>query len=403
MVLMSSKCIKRPKICILSSAPVTLWVFYRDLIQKLKAEGYDLEICSSPGKELDYFEKQFGIKVHQVDICRQITPWRDMLTILKLVKIFKRSRYDIVHAHTPKAGLLGMIAARLAAVRCRIYTCHGLPLETESGLKRQLLTCAEQVSCALAHQVLTVSYSLADKLTEYKICSRSKLAVLGDGSACGVNLKRFTLTPALRENGRYLRNKHGISDSDILIGFIGRLVPDKGIHLLVDTFVKLCETNNIRLLVIGDFEEHRGVLPEDTVNLLKEHPKIIYEGTTEVIENYYAAMDILVLPTKREGFPYTLLEGAAMGLPIVTTKVTGCTDAVLHGKTGLLVDADNREQLHEAIARLIGDEKLRYSYGCEARKRVESLFNSEMLIAEHLKLYKDMLEATAMCEMQGQS
>lgn len=176
---------KRPKICILSSIPATLWSFYRGLPQRLKDEGIDVEICSSPGKELDYFAGQFGINVHQVNILREITPWRDVLAILKLVKIFKRNHYELVHAHTPKAGLLGMIAARLASVPGRIYTCYGLPLETERGLKRKLLLWAEQVTCTLANRVLVVSQSLLNVLREYKICSDTKLTILANGTACG--------------------------------------------------------------------------------------------------------------------------------------------------------------------------------------------------------------------------
>lgn len=390
---MSAKTGQQPKICLMSSVPVTLWAFYRRLLQRLQNEGFEPEICSSPGRELDYFEKQFGIKVYQVDILRRITPWQDVLTILKLVRIFKQNRYDLVHAHTPKAGLLGMIAARLAAVKCRIYTCHGLPLETESGLKRQLLTYAERVSCALAHQVLAVSYSLADKLTEYKICSRLKLTVLGDGTACGVELNCFTRTPDLIKRSRVIRSRFSISDDDIVIGFIGRLVPDKGVHILIESFTRLYELYpNIQLLILGDFEPHRGLLPDETIEVLNNHPGIIHLGFTDEIEQYYAAMDMLVLPTRREGFPYTILEAGAMGLPVVATKVTGCVDAVVDGQTGLVVPPDDVSALTAAMRRLLDYPQLRLRMGQKARKRVEEKFTSQRLLDAHIKLYRKMLE-----------
>ena len=376
----------------LSSIPVTLWSFYRKLPERLKDEGINLEICSSPGKELDYFRKQFGISVHQVDILREITPWRDVLAILKLVKIFKRNRYDLVHGHTPKAGLLGMIAATLTGVKCRIYTCHGLPLETESGLKRRLLVWAERVSCALANRVLVVSQSLLNALSKYKICSETKLTILANGSACGVDLNRFTPTTELIKKSKVIRKNYSISSDDIVIGFIGRLVPDKGIHILVESFVRLYESNpNIRLLVLGDFEPHRGRLSDETTEVLSNHPGIIHAGVTDEIEQYYAAMDMLVLPTRREGFPYTILEAGAMGLPAIATKVTGCVDAVIDGQTGLLVPPENVTALMAAIQKLLASPQLRRQMGQEARNRVEEKFTSQHLLDAHVKLYRKML------------
>jgi len=380
------------KICLISSVPVTLWSFYRGLPGRLKDEGIDIEICSSPGKELDYFRKQFGINVHQVNILREIAPWRDMWAILKLAGIFRRNRYDLVHAHTPKAGLLGMIAARLASVRCRVYTCHGLPAESESGLKRQLLIWAERVSCASANQVLAVSQSLLNLLRRYRICSEKKLTILANGTACGVDLNRFSLTRELIEAGRAVRRNHSISTDETVIGFIGRLVPDKGIHILVESFVRLCESNpNLRLLIIGDFEPHRGRLLDKTTEALSNHPRIVRIGFTHQIEPYYAAMDMLVLPTRREGFPYTLLEAAAMGLPVVATEVTGCVDAVLEGGTGLLVPPEDVTALTDAMKKLVASPQLRRQMGQEGRKRVEEKFTSQRLLDAHVQLYRGML------------
>lgn len=384
---------RSPKLCLMSSIPVTLWSFYRRLPERLKNEGLDVEICSSAGQALDYFEKQYGTRVHRVDISRRITPWRDILTILKLVRIFKRNHYELVHAHTPKAGLLGMIAASVAGIKCRIYTCHGLPMETESSIKRRLLGLAEMISCALAHQVLAVSSSLSEKLEAFGLCRSSKIRILGDGSACGVDLNRFSPTPELIEKSKVVRRNHSISTDDTVIGFIGRLVPDKGIHILVESFARLYESNpNIRLLVLGDLEPHRGRLPDKTTEILNNHPGIIHAGFTHQIEPYYAAMDMLVLPTRREGFPYTVLEAAALELPVIATKVTGCVDAVVDGQTGLLVPPDNVTALMAAMKKLLSSPQLRRQMGQKARKRVEEKFTSQRLLDAHVKLYHRMLE-----------
>jgi glycosyltransferase involved in cell wall biosynthesis len=377
----------------MSSIPSTLWVFYRGLTKKLKNSGFILDICSSPDKELDYFRKQFGITVYPVGIHRRITVWRDILAIIKLVRIFRRNNYDIVHAHTPKAGLLGMIAAILARVKCRIYTCHGLPTETASGIRRLVLKSTEKISCSLAHQVLVVSKSLSEKLVDSGLCKLSKIKILGSGSACGVDLERFNRTTELAEKSKAIRSMHSISHDDTVIGFIGRLVPDKGIGILVESFTRLYQSNpDFRLLVIGNFEPHRGLLSDKIVEIINNHPGIRRSEFTDQIESYYAAMDMLVLPTRREGFPYTILEASAMSLPVIATKVTGCIDAVVDGQTGLLVEPDNAEQLYEAMLQLCKNPQLRKRFGQQGRQRAETLFDSKLLVDKHISLYKELLE-----------
>lgn len=173
---------------------------------------------------------------------------------------------------------------------------------------------------------------------------------------------------------------------------VGRLVPDKGIHILVESFVRLYESSpNIRLLIIGDFEPHRGRLPDKTTQALNNHPRIVHVGFTHQIEPYYAAMDMLVLPTRREGFPYTILEAAAMGLPVAATEVTGCVDAVLEGRTGFLVPPEDVTALTAAIQKLLASPRLRQQMGCEGTKRVEEEFTSQRLLDAHVQLYRGML------------
>jgi glycosyltransferase involved in cell wall biosynthesis len=362
------------------------------LISQLKERGFSVTLISSDLLELHEMNKKLGCSIFPADISRRITPCRDVLTMLKLVKLFRQNRYDIIHAHTPKAGLLGMVAAAAAGIKCRIYTCHGLPLESESGLKRRLLAYAERTSCALAHQVLVVSNTLSQKLKAYGLCRSSKMRILGDGSACGVDLSRFSPTAELIEKGKVVRRNHSVSLDGTVIGFVGRLVPDKGIQCLVESFARLYEQNpDIRLLVLGDFEPQRGRLPDETTEMLRSHPGIIHIGFTYEIEPYYAAMDIVTLPSRREGFGLTLIEAGAMGLPVVATNVTGCVDAVVDGRTGLLVPPDSVTALTNAIAKLLASPPLRREMGSRARKRVEDKFTSARLVDAHVRLYSEML------------
>jgi len=379
---------RKSKICLMSSIPVTLWSFYRSLLICLKNEGIEVHICSSTGPEL-WALKNEGVKTWPVPIIRQIAPFEDLRSLFKLVRIFRRQRFDIVHAHTPKAGLLGMIASRLAGVKNRIYTCHGLPLETEQGLKRLILKICEKITFCCATKVLVVSQSLLQKVRDYGICNSDKATVLLEGTACGVDLRRFTKDEVLQSRAEKVRAELGISDDDILVGFIGRLVPDKGIGVLLKAFCTLIkEYKNIHLVIIGDYEPHRGCLSDKEVDLLDNHIKITHIAFTNDIEKYYAAMNMLVLPTRREGFPYALLEAAAMELPVIATKVTGCVDAVSDGVSGILVNVDDATELYEAILKLAIDHDLRNKFGKKGRKRVEKLFDSKRLINEHIQLYE---------------
>jgi len=352
----------------------------------------ELEICSSPGNELEFFHQRFRVKTHPMQITRQITPLQDLLGIFRMICLFRKRRINLVHAHTPKAGFIAMTAARLAGVKCRIYTCHGLPLETEKGLKRWLLIMTERIICSLSQLVLVVSNSLQQKILENKLCSSKKVTMIGNGTACGIDLNRFTRNKKIEDQAFELKKKCNLTPENLVIGFIGRLVPDKGIHILVDSFLLLSESmRNIRLFVIGDFEPHRGRLPDATVEILNNHPSIIRCAFTDEIETYYAAMDILVLPTRREGFPYALLEAAAMGLAVIATKTTGCVDAVLDGQTGFLVPANDVIALKAVMQTLLGSSQLRRRMGQAARKRIEQQFSSKFFLEAHIKLYCKML------------
>jgi len=382
----------KPKICLVSSIPLLFWSFYRPLLERLKLEGFEIHLCSSNEPELDYFEEQ-EIKVWPMSIIRSITPLSDIRTFFRLIRLFKLERFDVLHAHTPKAGLLAMTAALIAGLKVRIYTCHGLPLETETGWKRWILKICEKLSFKCASKTLVVSNSLLEKVRQYNIYQGNKSVVLLHGTACGVDLKRFTKSAELTKQAKQIRKKLNITSDTLIIGFVGRLVPDKGIGDLLDVYHDLHPSyKNIHLLVIGDYEPHRGILSQIQKNMLNDRDNVTHLNFTQHIEEYYSAMDILVLPTKREGFPYVLLESAAMELPVVATRVTGCVDAVIDGETGFLVPPNDLTELSIAIQKLINNLQLRQSFGKAGRARVEQYFNVDMLVEAHMKTYKTLMQ-----------
>ncbi len=380
------------KICMVSAVPRTLWGFYGGLIRQLKVSSVDVTIASSDMPHLSYFKEQLGCKVFPVEITRKISPLKDLAAICKLTRHFNREKYDIVHAHTPKGGFISMISAFLAGISNRVYTIHGLVLETSAGLKKKLLWLSEWLVCKLATKVLVVSHSLKKRVLEEKLCPASKMQILGDGTACGINLEKFKTTEKTAELRRQTRERLNIPQDAKVIGFVGRIVPDKGIKCLIDAFEMVQrKSDNVYLLLMGTFETTRETVDEETKQRITNNSRAIYGGSVNDICPYYLAMDVFVLPSRREGFGLTLIEAGALGLPTIATKVTGCVDAVVDNVTGLLVDSDNYKQLAEAMLKLLGNPELRKEFGRMGRERVKRVFDSKRLIAKHMELYKKIL------------
>ncbi len=391
----------RRKICVVSAVPMTLWFCYRHLF-KFLIRDYHLAVISSEEEKLSRLGAELPCEIYPVPITRRISPFQDVLAILKSWRFMKKGRYEIVHAHTPKGGLVGMLAAFLAKCPIRIYTIHGLPMETAKGVKRKILWTAEWLSCALATHILAVSPSLREKAIECGFSVAAKIKVFESGSACGIDLNYFSPTDATKLAGERLRQDAGIPDTALVIGYIGRIVPDKGIETLTRAFNKvLAVRGDCFLLLVGPMDDSRETFCDKLAAELQTNPKIVFNN--RLVENvvpYYAAMDILTLPSLREGFGLTLIEAAAMGLPTVASNITGCKDAVIDGVTGTLVPANDAEALFSALVELLDNPELRKKYGQAGKKMTNELFSEDRLIHEHLALYKTLfdVENEAVCK-----
>jgi len=383
---------KNRKICLIASSPVTLWNFYRDLISELGKSDYRVTVVASAMRELPMMKQYLNCEAFSVGIRRQISPLRDLFSIFCLWWYFLKKKQDIVHAHTPKGGLIGMISSFLARVPYRVYTIHGLPLDTAKGLKREILSLAEWLSCKLATEVLAVSPSLKTRILDEKICIPNKIRVLGNGSACGINLNKFSLNKDLIIEAKRIRAKYEIGEEAFVIGFVGRVVPDKGIEALVKAFKKFNEDfPDSYLMLIGEFETVRETINQETLNAIESDDHIVFNNKFEDnIVPFYGAMDILTLPTRREGFGLTLVEAAVMKLPTIATRVTGCVDAVEENVSGLLVTVDNPEELCAAMLSMAKNLDMRKKMGKHGCERAKRLFDSKLLIKEHMKLYSNL-------------
>lgn len=363
----------------ITTVPVSL-SFFHGQVDYMRRRGLRFLALSSPGPELQAFAEREGVEVGAAEMPRRISPLQDLVAVTRIWWHIRRLRPEIVHSHTPKGGLLGMLAARLAGVPVRIYHIRGLPLVTATGYRRWLLTRAERVSARCAHQVLCVSHSLREVAVRERLCPPEKIRVLGGGSGNGVDaVGRFDPARLAPGAGAEVRRRHGIPEDATVLGFIGRIVRDKGVEELVHAWTRLRERfPDAHLLVVGPFEPQDPVSP-GTEEVLRNDPRVHLEGLNWDTPPLYAAMDLLVLPTYREGFPNVLLEAAAMSLPVVSTRVPGCVDAVEDGATGTLVPARDADALARAMSTYLSEPELRRIHGAAARGRVLHEFRQEVI------------------------
>jgi glycosyltransferase involved in cell wall biosynthesis len=362
-----------------TTVPETLH-FLTGQAEYMRGRGIEVTALSSPGERLTAFAEHEQVPVHAVELARRITPLKDLGAVWRIRRILRQVRPDIVHAHTPKGGLLGMIAAALERVPVRIYHLHGLPLMTATGLKRRLLEWTETVSCRLAHQVLCVSDSVRRVAISEGLCPPARIKVPMCGSINGVDANgRFN--PAQQPEGTRaaVRARHAIPPGATVAGFVGRIVRDKGLVELATAWRVLREQYpELHLLMVGPFEPQDPV-PPGVETLLRGDPRIHLAGVDWETPPLFTAMDFLVLPTYREGFPVVPLEAAAMGLPTVGTRVPGCIDAVVDGVTGTLVPPRDATALAEAMGAYLRDPELRRRHGRAARERVLRDFRHEAM------------------------
>jgi glycosyltransferase involved in cell wall biosynthesis len=318
-------------------------------------------------------------------------PLADLRSLGKVARFLSRNRFDIVHSSTPKAGLLTAIAGRLARVPVRLHTFTGQPWVELAGLDRRIPRECDRITAKLSTQCYADSPSQRDFLIAEGLVAPAKIAVVGAGSISGVDLQRFSLSKWGSDTARKTRCELGIPSCALVVVFVGRATKDKGVVELLAAFEIVARENlSVHLVLVGPFEPQRDPLPADTLERLKNHPRVHGVGFSSTPEKFLAAANIFCLPSYREGFGSVVVEAAAMELPAVVTRVTGLVDAVVEGVTGLVVPPKNVDRLAEALQTLVGSEELRQSLGHAARQRVVESFDArlinEAVVAEYFRL-----------------
>jgi glycosyltransferase involved in cell wall biosynthesis len=351
------------------------WGFLKNQIGYMQSQGFEVHAVSSPGKELDDLAKSGQVPTHEITMLRRISPARDLVSLIRLFLLFRREKPNVVHAHTPKGGLLAMIAAWMARVPCRIFHIHGLPHSTVTGFARMALKWSTKVSCVLATRVLSVSRSASDLAVAEGLCAAGRVLVPGAGSISGIDAEGVFSPLPRRE--RQKSQLFGYLESDRIIGFVGRLARDKGILELHRSWAEIREKFDSAYLVIAGEPDERDPAPSEVLQSFRSDKRVRMLGWVTDTSAVYSCLDVLVLPSYREGLPTVILEAAAMEVPAIAARSTGCIDAVVDGVTGLLVETGDHRGLTEALERYLSDESLRREHGRQARARVLQEFKPE--------------------------
>ena len=344
-----------PKLIRVTTVPMALKVLLSGQMRYMKAQGFEVIMISADGKEKEEVIENEQVPHHIIPMSRKITPFADLVSLWRLYKFFKKEKPDIVHSHTPKAGLLAMLAAKLSGVKIRIHTVAGLRFMTAKGLTRKVLVQMEKLTGRSATHVWPNSFSLQQYINANKLVTADKIEVIGLGSSNGINLDRFSIQALQKERVDAIKKKINYNSEYTYLLCVGRIVKDKGIDELLYAFNKVYEANNtLRLIMVGPFEDELDPVSESSRQLLKTHPGIILAGWCDEVEYFMHLSFALLHPSHREGFPNVLLQAGAMLCPVICSRIEGNVDIVEHKKTGVLFDVKNKEsllyQLENALA-----------------------------------------------------
>lgn len=367
--------IQEMKILYATTIGSSTWSFLRGQLAYFQSRGADVHAVSSPDRLLEAAGVREGVTTHSVEMEREISPVADIVAFIKWVELLREERPDVVNVGTPKAALLGLVSAWLIRVPIRVYTVRGLRYQTTNGARRALLKGIESLCCALSTHIIAVGHGVATEMKSDGV-TKAPVIVIGDGSSNGVRADALAAS-ADRLDRTSCRARWSIAPDAFVVGFVGRVSPDKGGDCLseaLDILAGILPSLNLVLLVVGDGEDEASM-----VSMTANPNRTRHTGWIDDPVPAFKAMDLLCLPTRREGFPNVVLEAGAIGIPTVTTSATGARESVVEGQTGLIVPVDDPQALANAIADLANAPDRRAEMGRMARQRVFSKFRPERI------------------------
>ena len=358
---------------------------------KFMSQFYEVVGISSDKENLEKVGAKEEIRVIPVNLTRKITPIQDLKALITLYKILRKEKPFIVHSHTPKAGTIGMMAARMAGVPHRLHTIAGLPLVEATGLKRILLNAVEKLTYSCATKVYPNSVGLQEIVLDHKFTNSKKLKVIGHGSSNGIDTSYFDPSLYSTATKLELRKKLKLTDDDFVFVFVGRLVGDKGINELIAAFKKILEEHtNVQLLLVGNPEEELDPMLPETEEFIFKSDKVIATGWADDVRPYFAISDCLTFPSYREGFPNVVMQSGAMGLYSIVSDINGCNEIVKEGVNGTIIPTKNTEALFNAMKHVLDNKEKFATEKGVYREMIKKRYERSFIWNELLKEYQEL-------------
>ncbi|MEX6626282.1 glycosyltransferase family 4 protein [Tenacibaculum salmonis] len=379
---------KKPKIIRITTVPQSLSRLLKGQHRFMSEQGFEVVGVSSKGKRLEQVANEEQIRVQAIEMSRKITPLQDLKSLWKMYLFLKKEKPEIVHSHTPKAGTIGMMAAKLACVPHRLHTIAGLPLMEATGKKRYLLNAVEKLTYACATKIYPNSKGLYDFILEQKFTSKNKLKVIANGSSNGINIEDFSTKQVSEITKTELKESLGIKQQDFVFIFVGRLVSDKGINELVEAFQQIKDntSKSVKLLLVGSEERELDPLDEKTIKVIDEDTNIIAVGYQKDVRPYFSIANCLTFPSYREGFPNVVMQAGAMELPSIVSNINGCNEIIEENKNGFIIPVKNVDALYDAMLKMMLNSDMKLN----AREMITNRFEQKVVWDALLNEYKTL-------------
>ncbi len=350
---------------------------------------YKVIAVSSEKEYLERIGKREEVETFHLEMTRKITPIHDLISVVKMYFFLKKIKPFIVHTHTPKAGIVGMLAAKLARVPIRLHTVAGLPLMETTGTKRKVLDWVEKQTYNCATKIYPNSNDLRDIITQNQYCASEKLHVIANGSTNGIDTTHFDASLFSGEETSNLKKKLGIQPTDFVFIFVGRIVADKGINELLAAFSQLNkEVNKVKLLLVGPLEQDLNPLSFETIKEIDTNSNVISVGYQNDVRPYFAISDCLVFPSYREGFPNVVMQAGAMNLPSIVTNINGCNEIIIDNQNGLLIPVKDENAVLQAMKKTHSDTDLCLKLKHNARQLIVSRYEQHVVWNAILEEYR---------------
>lgn len=386
------------KLIRITTVPISFKVLLKGQLRFMASNGFDVKGVSSEGEELKEVRENEGIVMEAINMSRKITPFQDLKSLWEMWNFLRKEKPQIVHTHTPKAGIIGMLAARLAGVPHRLHTVAGLPLMEAMGIKRKILNFVERLTYSSATRVYPNSKGLYNFILQNNFTQSNKLKIIANGSSNGINTTFFSPAQVSEIEKITLREKLNIQPDDFVFVFVGRIVSDKGINELIKAFSELQTAKNneltgIKLLLVGDLESDLDPLNPETLAEINQNKDIISVGFQQDVRPFFAISDALAFPSYREGFPNVVMQAGAMGLPSIVSDINGCNEIIVEGKNGLIIPPKNVEKLKEKMLTLAKDKNLYTKLKGNSRRMIENRYEQSVVWNALLEEYEGLLQS----------